>query len=295
MSRKPHPYLLRGLSLLCTMGMLAAFLFTASADFPLIVAASDTYTSGESPIHILLIGQDRRETEDLSRADSILLCTFQPDTSQVIVTSFLRDLYVPIPGYPSNRLNAAYAHGGMALLRQTLEENFEIPIDGCIEADFNQFAQVLDILGGVTVDLRQDEADTINKAIPGNLSSGTQTLNGSQALAYTRIRNLDDDGDFSRTCRQRKVIAALLSSYQDAGLFTVLSVIPKILPMLSTDMENKQMISTVLKLLPMMGSCTITNQQVPSKDQYSYETIRGMAVLTADLAVIRKNLEETIQ
>ena len=295
MSRKPHPYLLRGLSLLCTLGMLAAFLFTPSTAFSIAAAASDKHVSGEAPIHILLIGQDRREAEDLSRADSILLCTFQPDTAQVIVTSFLRDLYVPIPGHASNRLNAAYAHGGMSLLRQTLEENFEIPIDGCIEADFNQFAQVLDILGGVTVDLRQDEAETINKTVPGKLTSGTQTLNGNQALAYTRIRNLDDDGDFSRTNRQRKVVAALLSSYQEASLITILSVIPKILPMLSTDMEYKQMISTVLQLLPMMGSCTITSQQVPSRDQYSYETIRGMAVLTADLASIRKNLKETIR
>ena len=245
-------------------------------------------------IHILLIGQDRREEETLSRADSILLCTFHPDSQEITITSFLRDLYVPIPGYPANRLNAAYAHGGMALLRQTIEENFDIPINGCIEVDFNQFAQVLDILGGVTLELRQDEAEAINTAVPGTLTEGSHLLTGSQALAYTRIRNLDADGDFSRTCRQRKVISSLLGSYREANLFTVLSIIPKILPILSTDMEQKQVVATTLQLLPMLKGCTITNHQVPAKDMYSYRTVRGMSVLSADLELIRQELAETL-
>ena len=241
-----------------------------------------------------MIGQDHREGETGARADTILLCTFHPDSQEVIMTSFLRDLYVPIPGYGSNRLNAAYAYGGMTLLKETLQENFAIPIDGCVEVDFSQFADVLDILGGVTIDLRKDEADSINSAVPGTLSEGKQLLNGNQALAYTRIRNLDDDGDFSRTSRQRTVISALLSSYKGAGLFTVLSVIPEILPMLSTDMEQKQIISTIVRLLPMLSESTFTSQIVPSADLYTYSTIRGMSVLTADLEEIRKQLSQAL-
>lgn len=280
MSRKPYARFSRITAFLCTL----AALFFCTAAVPAQAAEP------ASPIHILLIGQDRREGEDCARADTILLCTFHPDEGKILLTSFLRDLYVPIPGHADNRLNAAYAHGGMALLRQTLEENFDIPIDGCVEVDFSQFAQILDILGGVTLELRQDEAEAINKSVEGDLAEGTQLLTGEQALAYTRIRNLDQDGDFSRTLRQRKVISALMRSYQGASLFTVLSILPEILPMLSTDMEKKQVIATVLQLLPMLQDSAYTSQTVPSEGSYSNSTIRGMSVLTADLHTIRQEL-----
>jgi len=305
MSEKPYSPLQRMLAIVCTLVLAAGaisyglqnhpkqttlpFLQASASDI-----ASDSQDSSHTPTNILLIGQDRREGETVSRADTILLCTFHPDSRKVVMTSFLRDLYVPIPGYDANRLNAAYAHGGMPLLRQTLEETFGLSIDGCVEVDFSQFADVLDILGGVSIELRQDEADAINKTVPGTLTEGTHLLSGSQALAYTRIRNLDDDGDFSRTCRQRKVISALLKSYKGASVFTVLSVIPDILPMLSTDMEKRQIISTTLKLLPMLSDSTIFSQTVPAEGMYTFSTIRGMSVLTADLENIRQELANSL-
>ena len=284
MSRKPYARFFRITVFFCILSVLLSFGAAVPAN-----AAEPA-----SPIHILLIGQDRREGDAVSRADTILLCSFQPDTKEVVLTSFLRDLYVPIPGHADNRLNAAYAHGGMSLLRQTLEETFDIPIDGCVEVDFSQFAQILDILGGVTLDLRQDEAEAINRAVDGSLTEGSQLLNGEQALAYTRIRNLDGDGDFSRTLRQRKVISALMGSYQGASLFTVLSILPEILPMLSTDMEKKQVISTVLQLLPMLSDSTYTSQTVPAAGSFSNSTIRGMSVLTADLDAVRQELADSL-
>ena len=272
--------------------LLAGLLFCCSCS--ITGRAADKAETDSLPINILLIGQDRREEDSISRADSILLCTFHPDSRKVIMTSFLRDLYIPIPGYEANRLNAAYANGGKKLLRQTLEESFDISIHGCVDVDFSQFAQVLDILGGVTVDLRQDEADAINDAVPGTLKEGSQLLNGNQALAYTRIRNLDSDGDFSRTNRQRKVISSLLSSYREAGLFTVLSVISEVLPLLSTDMDRKTVVSTVLQLLPMLSECRVVSQSVPAEGMYRYSTVRGMSVLTADLEKIRQELAESL-
>lgn len=266
---------------------------SGSACLPVVSTAAKE-PDAASATNILLIGKDCREGETVSRADTILLCTFHSESQKVLMTSFLRDLYVPIPGQKDNRLNAAYALGGMALLRQTLEETFDISIDGCVEVDFSQFSEVLDILGGVTIDLRQDEADAINKSVPGSLTQGAQHLTGSQALAYTRIRNLDDDGDFSRTNRQRKVISALLSSYRGASLFTILSVIPEILPMLSTDMEQRQIMSTIIRLLPMLSESTITSQQIPAKDKCTYSTIRGMCVLTADLKELRQDLKHSL-
>lgn len=249
----------------------------------------------EKPVHILLIGHDQAEDGSSSRADSIILCTFHQSSKEVIMTSFLRDLYLPIPGQNDNRLNAAYAHGGMSLLKETLETNFDLKIDGCVEVDFNQFADILDLLGGVTISLRQDEANYINKIVSGSLKEGTQLLNGSQALAYTRIRKLDSDGDFSRTTRQRTVLCALLRSYEEASVFTILSVLSDILPMLSSDMTEREMISTTIKLLPMLSGSTVTGQSVPADGTYQYSTIRGMSVLTADLSALRQQLQESLE
>lgn len=296
MLRLPYPCFIRISVLICFLFISSVFPFSPSACIPAASAATIPKKESDTSCatNILLIGKDCQEEEAPSRADTILLCSFHPDTQEVLMTSFLRDLYVPIPGQKSNRLNAAYAHGGMPLLRQTLQENFDIVIDGCVEVNFSQFSDVLDILGGVTIELRQDEADIINQTVSGSLAEGTQHLTGAQALAYTRIRNLDDDGDFSRTNRQRKVISALLSSYKGASLFTILSVIPDILPMLSTDMEQRQIISTIIQLVPMMSESTITSQQIPAKDKCTYSTIRGMAVLTADLDEIRKELANSL-
>ena len=219
---------------------------------------------GSGLVNILLIGQDRRPGESRARSDTMILCTFNKHTKTLTMTSFLRDLYVEIPGYQDNRINAAYAAGGMSLLNETLKENFGIHIDGNIEVDFNQFAQIVDLLGGVTMELRQDEADVINRDAPGTVSAGTQLLTGQQALAYARIRSLDADGDFSRTNRQRKVISALLDSYKNASLSTVLSRLDDILPMITTDMNDVNIIAYATELFPMLSGADIVSPRIPA-------------------------------
>ena len=182
----------------------------------------------------------------------------------------------------------------MELLKQTLQENFGVWIDGCIGVDFSNFSQIIDILGGVTLELRQDEADVINAEFPGELSEGIQKLNGNQALAYSRIRKLDADGDFSRTNRQRKLLSSLLDSYRDAGLLTILSTVLDTLPMLSTDLETKQILVLAAKLFPMLSDPTVISQRIPADGSFSYSTIRGMQVLTTDKDDVRKLLKDTL-
>lgn len=248
---------------------------------------------GSGLINILLIGQDRRE-ESRARSDCVILCSFHPESKKIIITSFLRDLYVEIPGYEGNRLNAAYAIGGMPLLQQTMQKNFSLYMDGCIEVDFSRFSQIIDILGGVTIELRQDEADAINKSVPGSLTAGIHLLNGDQALAYSRIRNLDDDGDFSRTGRQRKLLSSLLDSYRNADLLTILSMVVDTLPMISTDLSKRQILVLAAKLFPLLDDPEILSQRIPGDGTYSYSTIRNMDVLTADMENIREQLRESL-
>lgn len=250
-------------------------------------------TEEKEVLNLLLIGQDRLEHETRARADSMILCTFHPDTGQLTLTSFLRDLYVPIPGWGSNRINAAYAFGGIPLLTQTLRENFDLEIDGSIEVDFSQFSQIIDVLGGVEMELRQDEAELIAEETGTVLSAGVHTLNGAQALSYARIRRLDADGDFSRTQRQRAVLGKLLETYKQANFVTVVKVLNKILPMVTTDMTTPEILGHALTVFPMLQNLTVSTQRVPADGTYRNETIEGMCVLVANMDSARKMLKNT--
>ena len=251
---------------------------------------TETVPSESAIYNLLLIGQDRREGETRARSDSMILCTFHTGKKAITLTSFLRDMYVKIPGYRSNRLNAAYAAGGMALLNKTLEQNFSIPIDGSIEVDFSRFPQVIDLLGGVEIELRQDEADHLG----GSLTQGTQLLTGDQALAYARIRSLDSDGDFSRTERQRKLLTALISSCRGLGFTDSLRLAREVFPLLTTDLKPDQLWDLARSLLPMLSDAEIVSQHIPADDAYTAKTIDGMAVLVPDLDAARRLLDATV-
>ena len=255
---------------------------------------SNLAESTTKPIHILLIGQDRRENEPRSRSDCMILCSFQPDSRKLTMTSFLRDLYVSIPGYAKNRLNAAYAFGGMDLIRQTFQENFGIAIDGCVEVDFEQFSQLVDLVGGITIVLRQDEAALINSEVTGStLTHGQQHLNGAQALAYSRIRSLDEDGDFSRTSRQRNVLTALLSRCKTASIPKLVRLFQEASPMVHTDMGKGKLLKLIRQLAPMLSTMEVSSQRIPADGTYCHKIIDAMAVLVADLESARRLLQDS--
>jgi LCP family protein required for cell wall assembly len=246
-------------------------------------------------VNILLIGQDARNNGYRSRSDSMILLTFNPDTKTVTMTSFLRDMYVQIPGYGGDKLNHTYVYGGMPLLNQTLEQNFGVQVDGNVEVNFIHFAEVIDLMGGVDMELRADEAAFINRATERYvLGEGLMHLDGDQALYYSRIRHLDANADFSRTNRQRKVITALIEKFRNAKLTTLLGLLDDLLPMITTDMSNSDIVQMATKLFPMLSECTIVSQRVPADGAYDLKTIRGMSCVVADMDAARKLLEETL-
>ena len=145
-------------------------------------------------INILLVGQDRYVGTARQRSDTMLLCSINPETKKVSMISFLRDLYVQIPGgYSDNRLNAAYAFGGFPLMADTFYANFGITIDGFFEVDLAGFRSIVDILDGVDVTLTAREAEVVGVGSEEKLYH----LNGKEALSYAQIRKLDSD--FGRT------------------------------------------------------------------------------------------------
>ena len=246
-------------------------------------------------VNILLIGQDARPGQTRSRSDSMILLTLNPETKTITMTSFLRDIYVQIPGIGGDKLNHTYVYGGMQLLDKTLEQNFGVQVDGNVEVDFSRFPEVIDLLGGVDMELRQDEANYINFGTGRYvLSAGMQHLDGEQALFYSRIRHLDADADFSRTNRQRKVINALIEQFRNAKLTTLLGLLDDLLPMIATDLSNSEIIDLATDLFPMLADCTVVSQRIPADGTYDFKTIREMSCVVVDMDAARKLMEETI-
>lgn len=238
-------------------------------------------------VNILLIGQDTR-TGVRSRSDSMILCTFNKTSNSLTLTSFMRDLYVAIPGYKNNRINAAYAYGGMPLLDETLEKNFGIHVDGNVEVDFTQFETIIDLLGGVDLELTSAEASWINTySSSGYASAGWNTLNGAQALVHARNRH-NIDGDFSRTNRQRALLSALIQKYKNSSITDMVGLLDDILPMVTTDMTKKDITSYVMELFPMLASCEMVTQHIPVDGGYQNAVIGGAQVLVPDM---QKNID----
>lgn len=249
---------------------------------------------GSGIVNILLIGQDREEGEERARSDSMILCSFNKKSKKLTMTSFLRDLYVKIPGFGSNRINAAYTFGGMELLDRTIRENFGVYIDANVEVDFAQFAQIVNTLGGVEMELRADEAAHITQKTGIETQEGKQLLNGEQALTYARIRKLDADGDFARTNRQRKVMTAVIGTYKDAGLGTVLDTVDALFPMVNTDMNPLEVVKYAVDLFPVLSDGELVSQRIPADGAYEDQRIDGMSVLVADMDASRELLRTTL-
>lgn len=249
--------------------------------------------TGDDILNFLLIGQDARPGETRARSDVMILVTVNKTEKTIVLTSFLRDLYVQIPGYYNNRMNASYAWGGMSLLDATLETNFGVTVDGNFEVNFDGFSALIDILGGVDIELTSREANVINSSVvTGILSDGMQHLNGDQALAYARIRKLDSD--FGRTNRQRKLLTALFEKFKNSDVDTLMELLNEVLPLLTTDLSKSEILSYAAELLPMLSSMTLTSQHIPSDDGYVNANINGMAVLVANMDKARQLLQETL-
>ena len=245
-------------------------------------------------INVLLIGQDSRSEDSKERSDSMILVSFDTKNNDVKLISFMRDMYLKIPGHDSNRINASYKFGGKELLVETIESNFNIKIDNTVEIDFYGFKDAIDCIGGVEVDVKESEIELLNGYIADiNVMSGEdmslyhltgpglQTLNGTQALAYARIRYVGN-GDFERTQRQRTILIAAAKKAKESGIMELVKLYDKVMPMIETDLEFVD----ILKLAKTGLSMNLDNlntYNIPADAEYSSKRIDGMAVLVPDL------------
>lgn len=264
-------------------------------DISIPPAASES-PAGEGIVNILLIGQDRRGSTGRSLSDAMILCTLNRKTGVLTMTSFLRDSYVRIPGHGNNKLNAAYPLGGMALLDETLAENFGVTVDGNVEVDFSQFQRIIDLLGGVEISLTEAEVRHLAHEYGFALQPGRNRLSGEQALGYARIRKLGTD--FGRTERQRKVLTALIEQFRHAGLGTLYKASRELLGLITTDMSNGQILRLASELAPLLRNLEIRSQHIPAEGTYSFGNAGKITScifldFEANRALLRKTLEGT--
>lgn len=266
---------------------------------------SKDLVSDDNVLNILLIGCDGRSKDERGRSDSMILCSINKNTKKLILTSFLRDTWVEIPGVGPQRLNAAYVFGGPQLLIKTMEANFHVRIDKYVRVNFYSFMDAIDQIGGVNIEVTDEELEYLNqyaqhqnrllgKSNPAadNLpKSGRYTLNGVQALAYARIRYVGTD--FARTQRQRKIIEEMFKKAKDMSLSELDEFLERILPNITTNLEKGQIFSLILNASDYL-SYERTQQSIPNLGSFKNMVIDGMMVLGIDFEKYNKELKESI-
>lgn len=254
---------------------------------------AEVIETGDHVVNILLIGQDRRPGQGRQRSDSMILCTINKEEKTLTMTSFLRDIYVKFPEYngnkySNNRLNVPYVIGGMEMLNDCLKMNFGVDVDHNIEVDFSGFEKIVDVMGGVEIELTAKEARNLG----GGLKEGINHMTGIQALEYSRLRKID--GDFQRTNRQRNVLTALLNKSRNLSLTELVSLAETVFPMITTDMSNSDIIGYIKDFFPILLDLQIITQSAPQDGEYYFAQIHGMSVIVPDLEKINARLRETI-
>ena len=245
-------------------------------------------------INIMLVGQDKYPGAGWSKrqhSDSMILCSINPRTGETALISFLRDTYVQIPGgYSDNRLNTPYLFGGFDLLDETMTVNFGVSIDCNFEVDMASFEALIDMVGGVDIELTAREAEYMRDRQKLDVVEGLNHFDGLTARIYAQNRAIGSD--FARTGRQRTVLMAAFNKVRHLPVNDLLTLMYDMLPYLTTDLTDGEIISLAYRLLPMLTSLQVETHMVPDHDCYTAAYVRGMAVLVPDREKIRDRLEE---
>ena len=201
-------------------------------------------------VNVLLIGVDNNDgVAGAGRSDSMMLASVNKKTRTITLLSVLRDsyCYYEIDGKPYyNRLNTSYYYGGPQALMEAVSRLYKIRVDKYITVDFKSFQRLVNALGGVTVEVTKAEARYLNrnaKSIPRTLEEGTQLLNGTEALAYSRIRKLDSDE--ARTNRQQKVITSILQRAREANMVQLYNALDIALEHVQTNYTRTELLGMI--------------------------------------------------
>lgn len=236
---------------------------------------------GTERVNVLLMGGDDRGLREgeVPRSDSMLVASIDPQKKTVHVISVLRDTWVDIPGYKSNRANTALSLGGPNLAMKTIGDMLGLDIQYYVYVDFQGFIKLIDAIGGIDFyvekDMRwSDSADDHKYDI--NLKKGQQHLDGEHALQYVRFRH-DRLSDFTRTGRQREFLSAVADKLKSGwNLIRLPDLLGKVTPYMESNMRSDD----ILKLARLgYRSHQAGSVQAPPNELLADEKIGGSSVL----------------
>lgn len=216
--------------------------------------------------NIAIFGVDSRDNnlDKGNRSDCIIIASMNNSSKEVKLISVYRDTYVQIEGHGLDKITHAYSYGSAPLAIKTLNTNFDLNIEEFVTVNFDSVAEAVDKLGGVTINVEtQEELKYLNSYIDETArvtgksnekvtTIGKQTLNGVQAVAYSRIR-YTAGGDYKRTERMRTVIEAMVSKLKTKNITEINSFIDFILPKVYTNITA----GDIFSLLPSVASVSI--------------------------------------
>ncbi len=279
---------------------------------------TDSLIENSHVLNILLFGQDAHGSgeNDFGRSDTIILLSLDNLHKKIKLTSFQRDTYVTIPGYGDGKLNSAFSLGGVPLSVQMIEANFGISVDKYACVDFNSFRKIIEVLGGVDMELSIEEIEYINAQIDVNNQEGktdflecdyskeTQIvhLNGYQALWYARNRGADSLGgisdysfsgdDWDRTQRQRKLLETIMTSLkEEASLTDIVEIVNEIGPLVTTNLKKNDITFLVSNCMTYLNY-EMDEMSLPTEPNWKYgktDDLQSVIVIT-DWDAVRYDL-----
>jgi len=243
--------------------------------------------------NILVLGLDRRSNGEVTRSDTIMIATIDNRNNSLKLTSLMRDIYVSIPGHQNNKLNTAYAFGGADLAIETINKNFDLNIEKYVVLDFSAFEEIVDAVGGVSLELTESEARAINRNLdlaakggsfdPGKFympDAGVHVLNGKQALAYARIRDIGND-DFDRVKRQQIVLSALFEEVKSLNPLRFPYLLSAVMPYIEMNLTTFDILSIGTTALGFRDK-QVHRFRLPVNNTFSTQTTRAGSSLVLD-------------
>lgn len=246
--------------------------------------------------NILLLGTDSRTSDQDSRTDTMIVLSLNSETKDIRMTSLMRDIWVDIPGHGGAKLNAACVYGGPELTVQCINDYFGLDIHSYVLVNMQCLATIVDALGGIRMDVTDDEAAAINKLfaddrnandentyfVGEDVTAGSQVLlDGKQALAFARIRSLDSD--YNRTDRQRQVLVTIAKQLQQQSLLNLAGIVAGMLKYVETNLGFDE-------IMAIAGVCMGVNLdamqelRLPAEGTYQSGTYEGTWCIRPDFA-----------
>ena len=237
--------------------------------------------TAEDIINILVVGQSSRAGEESRMADTTMVVSVNTFDGTVTVFSVLRDSYVKLPDYKGHVCGRAkftvcyglgYQWGGIAgameMTNICMRDNFGVEVDYNVEVDFESFTRIVDLLGGIEIELTEAEAKYLNEDdlyVRYDVQPGVQYLDGMAALSYARMRKAegDNDSDIKRSARQRLVIEKLLDKVRGLSLAELQSVADTLLPEITTTMTPADVVEILARIIPVFKDINIVGATIP--------------------------------